>query len=75
MVKKRDTEPPDERGVEYMTVADARDLLGVSARKIAQMIAEGTLPTEPHPLDKRSKLVRRADVDALMVKLPKKEAA
>jgi hypothetical protein len=82
MAQKREGEPqskrseaPDEPQGEYLTVADARDLLGVSGRKIAQMIADGTLPTEPHPLDKRSKLVRRADVNALVAKLPRKDAA
>ncbi|HEV2461954.1 MAG TPA: helix-turn-helix domain-containing protein [Ktedonobacterales bacterium] len=50
---------------EYMTVAEARDALGVSKRKIAQLIDEGVLPAEPNTLDKRSKVVKRADVEAL----------
>jgi hypothetical protein len=65
---------------EYITVADARDYLGVSKRKIAQLVAEGALPAEPNPLDKRSKVLRRADVEALKRKSPssgpkRKEAA
>lgn len=50
---------------EYMTVADARDYLGISKAKMTRLIEEGILATEPNLLDKRSKLVRRADVEAL----------
>jgi len=60
---------------EYMTVAEARDYLGVSKRKITQFIEDGTLPSEPNIFDKRSKLVRRADVEALKAKMPAKQAA
>lgn len=57
---------------EYMTVADARDYLGVSKRKIAQLIESGVLPAEDNPLDKRSKKVRRADVEALKQQAPER---
>ena len=65
--------------VQYLTVAEARDFLGVSKKKIAQLIADGVLKTEDNPLDKRSKVVRRADVEAIKQRSPrygaKKEAA
>lgn len=64
---------------EYMTVAEARDFLGVSRKKIADLIEKGVLVSEPNPLDNRSKLVRREDVEALKAKVPhysaKKDAA
>lgn len=64
---------------EYMTVAEARDFLGVSKKKIAQLIEGGTLPAEDNPLDMRSKLIKRADVVALKQRAggyaPKKDAA
>lgn len=63
---------------EYMTVAEARDYLGVSKKKIAQLIEEQVLRTEENPLDKRSKLIRRSEVEALKRRAgpaPKKEAA
>jgi excisionase family DNA binding protein len=60
---------------DYLTVAEAQEELDVSKRKIAQMIEEGILPTEPNPFDKRSKLVRRADVEALKAKQPAKKHA
>jgi excisionase family DNA binding protein len=60
---------------DYLTVAEAQELLGVTKRKIAQLIEDGLLPTEPNPFDKRSKLIRRADVEALQAKQPAKKRA
>lgn len=63
----------------YMTVAEARDYLGVSKKKIAELIEEGVLPSESNPLDKRSKLVLRSAVEELKAKVShgaqKKDAA
>jgi excisionase family DNA binding protein len=59
---------------EYMTVAEAREYLGVSKRKIAQLIEDGVLPAEENPLDKRSKKVKRADVEALKSAAPETAA-
>jgi excisionase family DNA binding protein len=60
---------------EYMTVAEARAALGVSRRKIAELIEQGILPSRENPLDKRSKLVSRADVAQLKAQSvsPKKD--
>jgi excisionase family DNA binding protein len=57
---------------EFLTVGQARALLGVSKRAITRLIEDGTLASEPNPFDKRSKLVRRADVLALKTKMPPK---
>jgi hypothetical protein len=51
---------------EYMTATEARLLLGISKGKLAQLIRERVLVVEPTLLDKRAKLIRRADVEALM---------
>ena len=40
---------------------------------IAEMIEDGTLPSEPNPFDKRSKLIKRPDVEALLRKRPGKK--
>ncbi|HEX6800690.1 MAG TPA: helix-turn-helix domain-containing protein [Ktedonobacterales bacterium] len=56
---------------EYMTVAEARAVLGVTPRKIADMIKHGALPWEPNPFDRRGKLIKRADVEALRAKQPR----
>jgi len=50
---------------EYVTIAEARDILGVSKPRMAELLRAGTLMAEENPLDKRSKLVKRADVEAL----------
>lgn len=60
---------------EYMTVGEARERLGVSKPKMAQLIRDGLLPAMESPLDKRVKLVRAADVEALASRWSKKEAA
>lgn len=48
-----------------MTVAEAQRELGVSKAKMARLIADGVLHAEPDPLDKRFKLIARADVAVL----------
>ena len=52
--------------VEYVTATQARDLLGVSQGKMTALIREGQLPTYPDPLNKRIKLIKKSDVDALL---------
>lgn len=53
---------------ELVTVAEARRILGISANKMSALIGSGTLPYEQDPLDRRVKLVKRADVKGLMLK-------
>jgi excisionase family DNA binding protein len=60
---------------EYLTVAEAQELLGVTKRKMADLLSKGDIPSEENPFDRRSKLVRRADVEKLKAKMPAKEAA
>ena len=50
---------------EMMTVGEAAEYLGISGRKMAQLIRESVLTYETDPLDKRIKLVYRADVEKL----------
>lgn len=47
-------------------VSEVQRLLGVSKKKMASLLAEGTLPYTLDPLDKRVKLINRADVERLM---------
>jgi hypothetical protein len=51
---------------ELMKVTEVQRLLGVSKKKMAALLAEGTLPYILNPLDKRVKLINRADVERLM---------
>ena len=50
---------------EFISVAEAREILGVSATRMAEMLKKGELAAEQNPLDRRGKLVKRADVEAL----------
>lgn len=57
---------------ELMTIGEATEYLGVGNKKMAQLLKEGLLPWEQDPLDKRSKLVKRSDVEALKARSGKK---
>jgi hypothetical protein len=54
-----------EDNSEYMTATEARLTLGVTKTKLASLIRDGDLPVVESPLNKRVKLVRRADVERL----------
>lgn len=56
----------DERPSDLVKVTAARKLLGVSPMKMAQLIKDGFLRTFDNPLDRRVKLVSRAEVDSLL---------
>lgn len=60
---------------EYMTVGEARERLGISKPKMAQLIRDGILMTVTSPLDRRVKLVRVVDVEGLAGQWRKKAAA
>jgi hypothetical protein len=57
-------------GDEYMSTTQARKLLNVSPAKMARLIAEGVLTYYIHPLDKRKKLVKMQEVQALKERAP-----
>lgn len=58
---------------EWMTATQARDYLGIGKSKLAELIQSGVLPAEDDPLDKRTKKVRRADVEALKKQSPERK--
>jgi hypothetical protein len=53
---------------DLITAMEARALLGVSRLKMRDLLREGALRHFPNPLDKRQKLVSRAEVLALIPK-------
>jgi hypothetical protein len=59
----------------YITVGEARELLGVSRPKMAQLLKDGVLVVRPDTLDKRVKWVRRDEVERLIANSPSKNAA
>ena len=50
---------------EYMTLGEAREYLGISRVNIARLVKNGTLKASENPLDTRSKLVKRTELDKL----------
>lgn len=54
-----------ERPTDLIPVKDARALIGVSHTKMTQLIRDGIVRTYPNVLDKREKLVSKAEVLAL----------
>lgn len=59
--------------IDLIRAEEARAILGVSSAKMAHLIKQGLLPHWTYPLDRRVKLVSRADVLTLM--RPKKAEA
>jgi hypothetical protein len=55
-----------QRPSDLIKVTAARKLMGVSPMKMAQLIKDGILHTFDNPLDRRVKLVSRAEVDSLL---------
>lgn len=51
---------------DFITLTEARHILGVSRMKVWRLVKEETLTAIANPLDKRQKLVRRSQVEALM---------
>jgi excisionase family DNA binding protein len=53
----------------FMTLTAAAEALDVSRFKISRLIRDGELKAFVSPLDRRQRLVRRSDVEALKQKL------
>jgi excisionase family DNA binding protein len=49
----------------WITTTQATAYLGVSTKTMSRLIRDGVIKTHDHPLDKRKKLVRFADVAEL----------
>ena len=50
---------------EWMTTTEATVYLGISSKTMTRLIREGVVETHNHPLDRRKKLVKFADIDSL----------
>jgi len=51
-------------GDEFVTMKEAREILGVSGPKIWRMVRDGELIAYQSVQDKRRKMIRRSDLDA-----------
>ncbi len=50
---------------QWMTTTEATMYLGVSTKTMSRLIREGIVVTHNHPLDRRKKLVRFAEISLL----------
>jgi excisionase family DNA binding protein len=50
---------------EWMTTTEATVYLGISSKTMTRLIREGVVETHNHPLDRRKKLVKFADIASL----------
>lgn len=50
----------------YVTVTQARKMLGINPVRMAKFIREGRLETFEDPFDERKKLIRLSDVQRLL---------
>jgi excisionase family DNA binding protein len=50
---------------EWMTTTEATGYLGISSKTMTRLIREGAIETYNHPLDRRKKLVKFADIALL----------
>lgn len=50
---------------QWITTTEATTYLGVSSKTMTRLIREGVIQTHNHPLDRRKKLVRFADIAEL----------
>jgi hypothetical protein len=55
---------------EYVSVAEARQILGIAEPTMTRLLSDGVLAWEVNPLDRRGKIIKRADVLALVAKRP-----
>jgi biotin operon repressor len=68
--------PYDDNGNELVSLSEAAAMLGVSRVKVWRLVKAGDLVVAGvDVLDKRSKLVKRSDVEALQRRTAKKAAA
>ncbi len=58
---------------DLITSVQAREMLGVSTKKMAQLLKQGVITHFPDPLDARKKLVSKSAIMSL--KVPRLEAA
>jgi excisionase family DNA binding protein len=54
-----------KKAKQWMTTTEATTFLGISSKTMTRLIREGVIKTHDHPLDRRKKLVRYADISRL----------
>jgi excisionase family DNA binding protein len=59
---------------DYLTVQEAAEVLGVTRFTVSRLVREGVLASYVSPLNRRQKLVKRDDIEALREPVPVKPA-
>ena len=62
-------------GDDYLTLMQAAEYSRVSRVKLWRMVKDGRLPAYENPRDRRSKLVKRAELDAALRPVPLRPAS
>jgi hypothetical protein len=57
---------------DYVSVEEARQMLGIAAPTMTRLLRDGVLAWEVNPVDRRGKIIKRTDVLALVAKRPAK---
>ena len=57
-----------------VTVAEAREELGIGKVAMARLIKESVIKTEPNPFDRRGKLITRQELERIKKAYPLKNA-
>jgi hypothetical protein len=57
-----------EKWPEKMKLSEARKFLGVSVSKMTSLVSSGKIAVEDDPLDRRVRLVRRSDLEKLLLR-------
>ncbi|MDD5700836.1 MAG: helix-turn-helix domain-containing protein [Dehalococcoidales bacterium] len=52
----------------YLNLKEAREYLGISRVKMTKLVKDGVLKAIPDPLDSRSMLVKKDDVEKLRLR-------
>lgn len=53
---------------DYMNLKEAREYLGVSRVKMTKLVKDGVIQTIKNPLDSRSSLVKKEDIEKLKLR-------
>ena len=63
------------REVDWVPLADVPALTGLTKRTVTRRVQQGTLPVVIHPIDRRRRLVRTADIEHLKESTARRSAA
>ncbi|HLV98692.1 MAG TPA: helix-turn-helix domain-containing protein [Ktedonobacterales bacterium] len=63
-----------EQQERYVSVTEAREMMGVTVSKMTRLLKRGELPTKPSRVDARKKLIKLSDVQKWIEDAKQEEA-